>query len=101
MLPSKDGEIRSCILRFPLKQTQVSNKRIHFNAILKFVTRGIERLCLLEADLEQRESSSPIKPKGTTSLDYISISTEEDLQHLEEHDDMKNPSTHSEPRNNE
>ena len=63
---SRDNQVRSVLLRLPSshfpdntqKKKHVSNKETKENNEARFVRRGIEQLCLLEAQLDEAENNS-------------------------------------------
>ena len=60
VIPSKDGFGRLCWVRMPIDGKQVLHKEKRTKRSLqpRFFRRGIEELCLLESDIEQREDSN-------------------------------------------
>ena len=75
---SRDGKIRSCWIRLPIKCEQVSgDKGLKATTTQKYIKRGIEQLALLEEDLRQREVSQNLdKLKENVSPSSSSLYSE-------------------------
>ena len=84
VIQSRDGHVRSCWLRMPIDGKQVLDKERKTKKIKppKLVRRGIEELCLLESDIEQREVTQNEvieRPINGVTSSYANQSERKDL----------------------